>query len=76
MTSLELETRLDNLLATAQIETAAIDLYAPMAEREECLHSIHAVVNKYAMVVPTKILRQTKTKVYQWKSSSVPTVDG
>ena len=35
-TNLELEARLDNLLSTAQAETAAIDLYAPIAEREEC----------------------------------------
>ena len=36
MVSLELEARLDNLLATAQEETADIDLFAPIAEREEC----------------------------------------
>lgn len=36
MASLELEVRLDNLLSTAQAETADIDLYAPIAEREEC----------------------------------------
>ena len=34
--SLELEARLDNLLATAQAETADIDLFAPIPEREEC----------------------------------------
>lgn len=35
---LELEARLDNLLATAQTETADIDLFAPIVvkEREEC----------------------------------------
>jgi len=36
MVSLELEARLDNLLAAAQEETADIDLFAPIAEREEC----------------------------------------
>jgi len=36
MASLELEARLDNLLSTAQKETANIDLFAPMAENEEC----------------------------------------
>ena len=36
MVLLELEARLDNLLATAQTEMANIDLYAPIAEREEC----------------------------------------
>ena len=38
MPTLELEARLDNLLATAQAETADIDLFAPIiiAEREEC----------------------------------------
>lgn len=36
MISLELEARLDNLLATAQEETADIDLFAPLPEREEC----------------------------------------
>jgi len=36
MVSLELEARLDTLLATAQAETADIDLFAPIAEREEC----------------------------------------
>jgi len=35
MVSLELEARLDNLLATAQEETC-IDLFAPILEREEC----------------------------------------
>ena len=34
--SLELEARLDNLLATAQAETADIDLFAPIQEKEEC----------------------------------------
>ena len=33
---LELKARLDNLLATAQEETKDIDLFAPIAEREEC----------------------------------------
>ena len=33
---LELEARLDNLLATAQKETANVDLYAPITERREC----------------------------------------
>ena len=36
MVSLELEARLDNLLSTAQAETANIDLFAPITEREEC----------------------------------------
>ena len=38
MTSLELEARLDNLLATAQEETKDVDLFAPIivADREEC----------------------------------------
>lgn len=36
MTTLELEARLDNLLSTAQIETADINIFAPIAEREEC----------------------------------------
>ena len=36
MASLELEARLDNVLATAQTETADIDLFAPITEREEC----------------------------------------
>ena len=36
MTTLELEARLDNLLTTAQTETKDIDLFAPIAEREEC----------------------------------------
>ena len=36
MVTLELEARLDNLLATAQTETANIDLLAPLPEREEC----------------------------------------
>jgi len=36
MVSLELEARLDNLLATAKEETADIDLFAPMPERAEC----------------------------------------
>ena len=33
---LELKARLDNQLATAQEETKHIDLFAPIAEREEC----------------------------------------
>ena len=36
MVSLELEARLDNLLATSQEETANIDLFAPIPQREEC----------------------------------------
>ena len=36
MASLELEAKVDNLLATAQAETANIDLFAPILEREEC----------------------------------------
>ena len=36
MVSLELQARLDNLLATAQEETADTDLFAPISEREEC----------------------------------------
>ena len=35
MVSLELEARLDNLLATAQEETKDIDLFAPIQERED-----------------------------------------
>ena len=36
MASLELEARLDNILSTAQTETADIDLFAPLPERVEC----------------------------------------
>jgi hypothetical protein len=36
MATLDLEARLDNLLATAQEETKDIDLFAPIQEREEC----------------------------------------
>lgn len=36
MVSLELEARLDNLLSTAQTETADIDLFEPINEKEEC----------------------------------------
>ena len=36
MVSLELEARLDNLLSIAQTETADIDLYKPIPERDEC----------------------------------------
>ena len=36
MASLELEARLDNLLSTAQAETANVDLFAPIPEKEEC----------------------------------------
>ena len=36
MASLELEARLDNLLAINQTETANIDIFAPIEEREEC----------------------------------------
>lgn len=36
MVSLELEARLNNLLSTAQVETADIDQFEPIAEREEC----------------------------------------
>ena len=36
MVSLELEARLDNLLATAQEETKDIDIFTPIQEREEC----------------------------------------
>ena len=36
MATLELQARIDNLLATAQTETADIDLLAPITEREEC----------------------------------------
>ena len=36
MVSLELQARLDNLLSTAQAETADIDLFTPIAEKEEC----------------------------------------
>ena len=36
MVSVELEARLDNALVTAQEETADIDLFAPITEREEC----------------------------------------
>ena len=36
MATLELGARLDNLLVTAQEETADIDIFAPIVEREEC----------------------------------------
>ena len=36
MASLELQARLDTLLSTAQAETADIDLFAPVMEKEEC----------------------------------------
>jgi len=36
MPTLELEARLDNLLSTAQAETADIDMFAPIPLREEC----------------------------------------
>ena len=36
MVSLELEARLDNLLATAQEETKDVDLFAPIPKTEEC----------------------------------------
>ena len=36
MATLDLEARLDNLLSTAQAETADIDLFAPIIEREDC----------------------------------------
>ena len=36
VSSLELEARLDNLLSTTQAETADIDIFAPIPEREEC----------------------------------------
>lgn len=36
MPTLELDARLDNLLSTTQAETADIDLFAPIQEREEC----------------------------------------
>ena len=36
MSSLELEARLNNLLSTAQTETADSDIFAPIPEREEC----------------------------------------
>jgi len=36
MAALELETRLDSILSNAQTETANIDLFAPIPEREEC----------------------------------------
>jgi len=36
MPTLELEARLDNLLSTAQAETADIDIFAPIPERDEC----------------------------------------
>ena len=35
-TLVELEARLDNLLSTAQAETADIDIFAPITEKEEC----------------------------------------
>jgi len=35
-TVVELKARLDHLLATAQKETADVDLYAPITERKEC----------------------------------------
>jgi len=36
MEALELEARLDNILATAQAETANLDIFAPIMLREEC----------------------------------------
>ena len=36
MATLELEARLDNLLVTAQAETADIDIFAPMVVNDEC----------------------------------------
>jgi len=36
MVSSELEARLDNVLATVQTETADINLFAPITERDEC----------------------------------------
>ena len=36
MATLDIEARLDNLLSAAQEETANIDLFAPITEREEC----------------------------------------
>jgi len=36
MVSLELEARIDNLLATAQEETADLDLFAPIPLKDEC----------------------------------------
>lgn len=36
MTTLELVARLDNLLSTAEAETANIDLFGPIPERGEC----------------------------------------
>lgn len=36
MTTLELEARLNNLLSTAQAETADVDIFTPIAEKEEC----------------------------------------
>ena len=36
MVSLELEARLNNLLSSGQAETADIDLFTPIADREEC----------------------------------------
>ena len=68
MVSLELEARLDNLLATAQEETADIDMFAPIPEKEECpicllplpllndeLYSSFAVEKTYVKVVYTNI---------------------
>ena len=36
MATLDIEARLDNLLSASQEETANIDLFAPITEREEC----------------------------------------
>ena len=36
MAALELDARLDNLLSTAQVATADIDLFAPITYKEEC----------------------------------------
>ena len=68
MVSLELEARLDNLLATAQKETADIDLFAPIPDKNECPmcmipllqqirtpHLCTVVENVYAMDVSTNI---------------------
>jgi len=50
MVSLELEARLDNLLSSAQEETADIDLFAPMPEREECPICLIPLPSDYEVV--------------------------
>ena len=50
MVLLELEARLNNLISTAQEETADIDLFAPMPEREECPICLIPLPSDYEVV--------------------------